>query len=159
MEFERIRPAEVSEAEVLTRLSVEAARTHVGAGADLGSFLAVEPSGIEAGLTFVAESAEGAIVGVMAMRRTGLHGLILLDRLFVAPARHRTGIGRRLFEKAAQTAAAMGAGTIIIYAHPGAVGFYGRIGAISIGATALPIMPGLVLEVMAYAVRRGETPR
>lgn len=154
MHLERIRRARTDDAEALTRLSVAATRTHGYDAAGMISFLAVKAADIDAGLTFVAERGEDTLVGVVGLHATNLPGLVILDRLFVDPAAQRGGIGRRLLATAARTAAAMNASTILVYAHPGAVAFYTRLGAIPVGATPLPQWPGLMLEMMAYRLDR-----
>jgi ribosomal protein S18 acetylase RimI-like enzyme len=59
----------------------------------------------------------------------GLH----LDHLWIIPAAMGRGIGRALFEHAAEQARALGLATIKIEADPNAEGFYQRMGARRVG--------------------------
>jgi predicted N-acetyltransferase YhbS len=57
---------------------------------------------IAAGLVFVAEDEQGVPRGYVALRPTGMGGLILLEGIFVDPACSRSGVGTRLFATAGQ---------------------------------------------------------
>lgn len=75
-----------------------------------------------------------------------------LEKLFVAPERIGTGIGRRLFAWARRKASAAGARGMIIDADPGAVGFYKRMGARKIGqapsgSIAGRTLPRLIVDI------------
>ena len=87
---------------------------------------------------------ESAIAGFYALLPQG--PLCILDDLWVAPDRIRTGVGRRLFGHALQRAGELGADQMEGEAEPNAAGFYLRMGAhhlrttISRSGRTLPVM-------------------
>lgn len=155
MKVEGIRPAHIDEANRLTIICKEASAPY---GYDEDTIRRFEPALtvnlalIASGLTFVAEGGQSEPVGVMAVRPVGLGGLILLDRIFVAPSWQRQGIGRKLFAAAVKKSAAMGGSAILIYAHPQAAGFYERVGCIKIGETPFYLSQDLIMPMMVYSV-------
>ena len=70
---------------------------------------------------------EGAPVGVAQISLQG--GWAELEKLFVAPAHIGCGVGRALFEWAAQAARGSGATSMNIESDPAAAPFYRRMGA------------------------------
>ena len=77
---------------------------------------------IRAAMVYVAEEADGAIVGVLRGRRDRLQSL------FVRGDRHRQGIGRRLVERFEAECLALGGGAIRLFSTLEAVPFYQRLG-------------------------------
>lgn len=97
----------------------------------------------------VAEDGDGP-VGVAQLAVAG--GEAGLEKLFIEPARMRTGAGRALFDWAVRTAKANGAKRLIIEADPGAAAFYRRMGAredgtAPSGSIAGRSLPRLVLDL------------
>ena len=75
-----------------------------------------------------------------------------LDKLYVAPAHVRRGVGTRLWAAALRHAAARGAHTLTWEADPHAVPFYARRGAVEIGRAPSGSIPGRTLPVMRVSV-------
>jgi len=150
----RIRTARLDEADALTAIGVRATR-HDGYDEAmmrrLMPMLAVDSALLAAGLMFAAED-DGALRGVMALRHTGLGGLTLLDRLFVAPEATGRGIGRQLFGAAVAHTKAIGSTALLVYANPNAAGFYARMGAIRIGETPYLLAPEIVTPIFVMPV-------
>jgi len=100
--------------------------------------LAAQPDAIElpgeqisAGLVRVAEQS-GLVVGfAVVLERCA--DACELDGLFVEPDWMGTGIGRRLVEDAKRITRERGATRIGVVANPQAVGFYERVGFVSVG--------------------------
>ena len=65
----------------------------------------------------------------------------MLEHVWVEPALHRRGVGRRLVMRALETARARGARVVELLADPYATGFYERLGARLAGQVHAP-MPG-----------------
>jgi GNAT superfamily N-acetyltransferase len=105
---------------------------------------------IAAGLVFVAE--DDIVIGVVAFRPLGPAGLFLLEGIFVDPALIRRGVGRRLFETAADHARKLAGCSILIYANPTSMGFYVRLAAIRIGTAPFVFSPDLLLPVFAFPI-------
>lgn len=83
---------------------------------------------------------DGAVVGLAQISVEGTTAE--LEKLFLEPDLLKGGVGRRLFEWAAQTARARGARLIEIAADPGAADFYRRMGAVDDGEIASESIPG-----------------
>lgn len=94
----------------------------------------------------VAEDDDG-IAGVVQISVDGTEAE--LEKLFVDPARLRTGAGRVLFDWAAKTARGLGAERLIIDADPDAAPFYRRMGARDVGTAPSGSIPGRVLPRLA----------
>ncbi|HEX8076481.1 MAG TPA: GNAT family N-acetyltransferase [Chthoniobacterales bacterium] len=94
--------------------------------------LTMRPEFIAANVGFCAIDA-GRIVGfyILTIEADGLH----LDHLWILPAVIGRGIGRALFEHAAEQAANLGFDLIKIEADPNAEGFYKRLGAVRVGTS------------------------
>jgi ribosomal protein S18 acetylase RimI-like enzyme len=136
-----IRPAVESEAAVLSEL-VMLAKSHWGYSTEAlerwRPELAVSPTNVREGLTFVAVvSAE--IVGFYSLRPS--RAAWELDNLWVLPKFMHQGIGRALLTHALATAARGGASEITVDADPNAESFYLECGAIRRGDVLAPI-PG-----------------
>ncbi|NDL62840.1 GNAT family N-acetyltransferase [Acerihabitans arboris] len=88
--------------------------------------LTFRPADMENSLICVA-AADNALLGAAQLL---LHDEIaFLERLFVAPANAKTGIGKTLFGWSINTAHRAGAERLLIDCHPLAAGFYQRMGA------------------------------
>jgi predicted N-acetyltransferase YhbS len=107
---------------------------------------------IAAGLVFVAEDELGVPLGYVALRPTGMGGLVLLEGIFVDPACSRSGVGTRLFGAAVECARKMASNVILIYSSPNSVGFYARLGAIRIGVTPFVFSPDVQLSMFAFSI-------
>jgi predicted N-acetyltransferase YhbS len=107
---------------------------------------------IAAGLVFVAEDEQGVPLGYVALRPTGMGGLILLEGIFVDPACARSGVGTRLFATAVEHSRKMAGNVILVYSSPYSVGFYVRLGAIRIGMTPFVFSPDVQLPMLAFSI-------
>jgi GNAT superfamily N-acetyltransferase len=152
--FVRIRPAAPSEAEVLSGLALEGKR-HWGYPESWleawRGLLTITPDYVAAQAVACAEDEAGRVVGFYALERED--GRCRLEHLWLARSLIGTGLGRRLFEHAAQAARALGSPALLIEADPNAEGFYLRMGARRTGE----IMSGLtgeerVLPLLRYAL-------
>src|SRR5579859_2081735 len=101
--------------------------------------LAITPESIRMSHVQVAEI-DGALAAVAQLTVTGEEAE--LDKLFVDPARLRSGAGRALFRWAVSTARGSGAQALLIASDPGAAAFYRRVGAIDDGVVPSGSVPG-----------------
>ena len=131
-----IRPAVPQEADALTALAL-AGKRHWGYPEswleDWREALSISSAYIEAQLVSSAEDEAGRVVGFYALERAGER--LRLEHLWLAPSLIGTGLGRRLFEHAVESARALGATELFIEADPNAEGFYLHMGAKRIGET------------------------
>ena len=96
--------------------------------------LVVEAADIESGALRAWMAFDGdELVGYYAFR--GTPPVLLLDSMFVAPSRLRTGVGRALWDHALETARELGATSFTLDADPNAAGFYRAAGARETGST------------------------
>lgn len=150
-----IRPARVDDAAGLTQIAVRATKHD---GYDDGAIsrfmpgLKINLALVAAGLVFVAEDKLGVPRGYVALRPTGMGGLILLEGIFVDPACSRRGVGTRLFVSAVEHSRKMAGNVILIYSSPHSVGFYARLGAIRIGMTPFVFSPDVQLSMFAFSI-------
>jgi GNAT superfamily N-acetyltransferase len=124
-----IRPATVSERDVLEELQLRASLNNPGDRAALlanPDAIALPCEQISAGRVFVAER-DGAIVGFAAVLPRP-DGGIELDGLFVEPSRWRSGIGRALVDRCAVYALDQGAAALHVVGNPHAAAFYAANG-------------------------------
>lgn len=98
---------------------------------------------IASGCVEVAERA-GRVVGFLVVLPRE-DGQAELDGLFVEPGTWRGGVGRRMVERAAQMARALGAREIYVIANPRAEGFYARCGFELFGRTQTRFAPAPVM--------------
>jgi GNAT superfamily N-acetyltransferase len=103
------------------------------------SEITLTPANLRSPSVHVAEL-DGRVIGVVEVRSTGR--VAELAKLFVEPAKLRTGVGRTLFEWAKTAAIALGANVLTIDADPGAADFYRRMGAIDDGIVPSGSIPG-----------------
>jgi predicted N-acetyltransferase YhbS len=151
----RVRPARVDDAAALMQIAVRATK-HDGYDDDAMSRflpgLKVSLALIAAGLVFVAEDEQGVPLGYVALRPTGMGGLILLEGIFVDPACSRGGVGTRLFATAVEHSRRMAGNVILVYSSPNSVGFYARLGGIKIGMTPFVFSPDVQLSMFAFSI-------
>jgi GNAT superfamily N-acetyltransferase len=151
----RVRPARIDDAAALVQIAVQATK-HDGYDDDaIARFmpgLKINLALIAAGLVFVAEDEWGVPRGYVALRPTGMGGLILLEGIFVDPACSRRGVGTRLFATAVEHSRKMAGNVILIYSSPHSVEFYGRLGAFKIGVTPFVFSPDVQLTMFAFAI-------
>ena len=100
---------------------------------------------------YVAVDDDGVILGFYALAGAGPR--LTLDHLWVLPQCFGGGVGRRLFEHAAQHARELGARTVEIESDPNAEGFYQKMGAETVGEVTYELegMPRC-LPLMVYLV-------
>jgi predicted N-acetyltransferase YhbS len=155
MTCSRVRAARVDDAAGLAEIAVRATQ-HDGYDDDaIARFmpgLKVNLALIAAGLVFVAEDEHGVPLGYVALRPTGMGGLILLEGIFVDPACARCGVGTRLFATAVEHSRKMAGNVILVYSNPNSVGFYTRLGAIRIGMTPFGLSPDVQLPMLAFSI-------
>jgi predicted N-acetyltransferase YhbS len=151
----RVRSARLDDADGLLQIAVRATK-HDGYDDDaISRFmpgLKINLALIAAGLVFVAEDEQGVPRGYVALRPTGMGGLILLEGIFVDPACSRSGVGTRLFATAVELSRKMAGDVILIYSSPHSVDFYARLGAIRIGMTPFVFSPDVRLSMFAFSV-------
>ena len=148
-----VRPARPEEQGDLSRLAVRATR-HIGyddvfIDRAIASLVIPFPM-ITSGNVLVAELSEGTVCGVIAV--FAAPGLAHLHGIFVDPPHWRKGVGRRLFDAAAEHLRDKNSGAILINAEPSAVPFYERMGAVRIGESPFYPSPDLVLPILLYLI-------
>jgi predicted N-acetyltransferase YhbS len=150
-----IRPARVDDVPELTQIALRATRNDGYDEDAISRFkpgLTINLALIAAGLVLAAEDEQGVPRGYVALRPTGMGGLILLEGIFVDPACARSGVGTRLFAAAVELSRKMAGSVILIYANPRAVDFYARLGAIRIGMTPFVFSPDVQLSMFAFTI-------
>ena len=134
-----IRQASTDEAELLTKIALDAKRywgypehwiQHWEAD------LTISPEFVRANHVYVAE-ADGEVRGFYALCVTGAKAE--LEHMWVTPACIGTGVGKELFLDAMERAAALDVRDVELTSDPNAAGFYERMGARQIGETDSPI--------------------
>jgi predicted N-acetyltransferase YhbS len=151
----RVRPARVDDAAALTQIAMNATKQDGYDDDAISRFtpgLQVNLALIAAGLVLVAEDEQGVPRGYVAIRPTGMGGLVLLEGIFVDPACSRSGVGTRLFAAAVEQSRKMAGSVILIYSSPHSVGFYTRLGAARIGVTPFVFSPEVQLSMFAFTI-------
>jgi N-acetylglutamate synthase-like GNAT family acetyltransferase len=152
-----VRDAKPEEQRELTRLVVSATM-HAGhdeAFIDRAiSGLAITLPMINGKSVQVAQDDSGKVIGVVAVTRSTLQGVALLNHLFVDPLHWRRGVGRILFETAIARAKELKTGAIFIYAEPSAEGFYEQMGTTRIGEAPFVLSPEVVFPHLLYVIPR-----
>lgn len=105
--------------------------------------LTVTEATMRLGETWVAEDADGRIAGFFDLRAES--GIAEVYDLFVSPDRIGSGLGRLLWDRLEERAAAMNVETIGIDADPHAVDFYRHMGAKVVGEIPSGSIPGRML--------------
>jgi len=130
----RIRDARPDECEALSALCLRS-KAHWGYDAaflaEVAPYLVVTPDHAEAGQSFVALDHEDRVLGV-AQIQPGFAPAGSLDLLFIEPDAIGTGVGRVLFQEAAQRLREAGERVMTILSDPDARGFYEKLGAVFI---------------------------
>jgi predicted N-acetyltransferase YhbS len=155
MACSRIRTARVDDAAGLTQIAVRATKHDGYDDAAIARFmpgLKVNLALIAAGLVFVAEDEQGVPLGYVALRPTGMGGLVLLEGIFVDPVCARGGVGTRLFATAVEHARKMAGNVILVYSSPNSAGFYARLGAVRIGMSPFVFSPDVQLSMFAFSI-------
>ena len=126
----RLRPARPGEAEALSRLCLKS-KAYWGYDAAfmaaVSPYLKVTDAAIAAGHVTVAEAGDGALLGVCQIDPDGKGGT--LDLLFIAPEAIGSGLGRTLFDRAADQLRALGHTVMTILSDPYAEPAYLHMGA------------------------------
>lgn len=150
MTCSRVRPARVDDAAGLTQTAVRATKHD---GYDDGAISRFMP-GLTINLALIAAGLvlQGVPRGYVALRPTGMGGLILLEGIFVDPACSRSGVGTRLFATAVEHSRKMAGNVILIYSSPHSVDFYARLGATRIGMTPFVFSPDVQLSMFAFTI-------
>jgi N-acetylglutamate synthase-like GNAT family acetyltransferase len=145
-----IRAARLQEAPALSELCV---RSKAVWGYDetfmalARAALEVRPERIDAGDVWVATAADGSIAGIVALGPSDQPHTLDLEKLFVAPQRITSGVGRMLLAYAMAEARRRGARRLTILSDPYAAAFYERNGAIRIGVAPSDAIPGRMLPL------------
>jgi GNAT superfamily N-acetyltransferase len=136
----RLRPADASDASELTAIAC-AAKRHWGYPEPwLEAWvpaLTITPEYVAAHTVIVAEQGCEA-VGFAGLSDAGTHWE--LDHLWVLPAFHGRGLGRRLFETMLEEVRVRRPGVVRIEADPFAASFYERCGARQVGTVPAPVL-------------------
>jgi predicted N-acetyltransferase YhbS len=113
--------------------------------------LTITPAFIATRRVFVAEDESGRLLGVSSVaalpEQERCHDLV---HLFVEPGVIQSGVGRRLFEAAANKARDDGARRLVILADPHAAEFYRRLGARDAGEAPSDSIPGRMLPLLHF---------
>jgi GNAT superfamily N-acetyltransferase len=134
-----IRPATIDEANVLTKIALDA-KAYWGYPESWikhwEADLTISPDFVRDNHVYVAE-ADGEIRGFYALCVSGEKAE--LEHMWVTPAWIGTGIGKELFLDAMERAAALDVRDVEITSDPNAAGFYKRMGATQIGESDSPV--------------------
>jgi predicted GNAT family N-acyltransferase len=95
--------------------------------------LALELDELDAAATHFVAIRDGEIVGTARLLQD--HGIAKIGRVAVSAASRRTGIGRRLMERAEAVAAERGFDAIILHAQVAVASFYRQLGYVEEGDT------------------------
>lgn len=139
-----IRPADPSEADVLTELALRS-KAHWGYPIEwLDRWrpeLTVTQTELVEHAAFVSEC-DGRIAGFYLLRPATRPNTAELDFLFVEPAVFGSGIGESLFRHAIGTARTLGYKSMTWGSDPNADGFYVKMGARKVGERVSSTVPG-----------------
>jgi N-acetylglutamate synthase-like GNAT family acetyltransferase len=116
--------------------------------------LEVRPEHIKAGDVWVATAADGSIAGMVALGPSDQPRTLDLEKLFVAPQRIGSGVGRMLLAYAIAETRRRGAWRLTILSDPYAAAFYERNGAIRIGVAPSDAVPGRMLPLFEISLDR-----
>jgi ribosomal protein S18 acetylase RimI-like enzyme len=149
-----IRPAQLSEAALLTELALRA-KAYWGYNAEFmeaaRADLAVTTTQLATQSTFVLER-NGDIAGFYKLREV-TSSLVELTDLFVDADTIGQGWGRRLWDHAVATARSRGYFQMTFESDPNAEGFYLHMGAQRIGEVESSVKPGRYLPRMLYPLQ------
>ncbi|MGE0210587.1 MAG: GNAT family N-acetyltransferase [Parvibaculaceae bacterium] len=148
-----IRPAEAADAAALTRLAL---RSKASNGYDEAFMRACEAEltytalTIAGGDTWVAEDADGRLLGFFDLRPQGDGAEVFA--MFVEPGAKRSGLGRALWAKLEDCARRRGIARIGLDSDPNAVAFYSAMGMRITGSSPSGSIPGRFLPRMEKAI-------
>lgn len=145
----RLRPARADELPAVTELCLRSKAVWGYDAAFIAACrteLTVTPDDLRGSCCMVAEQ-DGEAVGFAQVSVAG--DTAVLDKLFIEPACLRSGIGRRLWVWAVETAGRLGARRLLIDADPDAADFYRRMGARPAGTVPSGSIPGRRLPRLA----------
>jgi len=151
----QVRPARVDDAAELTQIAVRATKNDGYDDIAIARFmpaLKINLALIAAGLVFVADGEDGVLRGHVAIRPTGIGGLVLLEGIFVDPTYARKGVGTGLFATAVELSRKLAGNVILITSSPSSIGFYARLGANKIGMTPFVFSPEVKLSMFAFEI-------
>lgn len=154
MDTVRLRPARADEAALLGELALRA-KGHWGYTAAFLEACRSELTFTTADLTarrFTVADAAGEVLGFSSLDGEPPDGE--LGNLWVEPGAIGTGLGRRLFEHAAETARGLGFRRLRIEAEPRAEGFYLAMGATRVGEVPSGSIPGRSLPLLSFELIR-----
>lgn len=121
--------------------------------------IAIAPEHLTGAITNVLE-VDGRIGGVYVLR--GEPPEMELSRMMLEPGLIGTGLGRRMWEHAVETARSLGVRVLTIDRDPNAEPFYRRMGAVTVGEHdwTPPMMPGWRIKMMRFTLpdKFGEHP-
>ncbi|HEY0000707.1 MAG TPA: GNAT family N-acetyltransferase [Actinoplanes sp.] len=146
-----LRPARADEAGALSSLAL---RSKAQWGYDMPFLdacrpaLTFDPGELGARRAVLAEDDSGQVLGFYTLE--GTPPVAELANLWIEPAHMRRGVGRRLWEHAMTTAAALGCTAVTIDADPYAEGFYLAMRAERIGAVPSTAVAGRLLPQLRY---------
>jgi GNAT superfamily N-acetyltransferase len=147
-----LRAARPEEAEALSELALRS-KAYWGYSARFLDAARVQltftPSSVADTHVIVAE-ADGRVVGFYAVEGAPPDGE--LSHLWIDPPSIGTGVGRRLWEHAVDTARAAGFTSLQLDADPNAEGFYLAMGAERIGESPSAVEPGRMLPELRIAL-------
>jgi len=152
-----IRPARSSEGAALTALST---RSKAYWGYDTAFMeqaaphLAIPPDLLALGRVCVATDSDDRPLGVMALGLPDATGFADLTLLFIDPPAIGQGHGAALLRHALSTARAEGARRLQVLSDPHATGLYLRHGARQIGTAPSDAIPGRLLPLLDWPLRR-----
>jgi GNAT superfamily N-acetyltransferase len=141
-----LRPARADEAGPLTELAL-ASKGHWGYDAEFLAACRDELTVTPEHGAVVAER-DGRVAGFYVL--TGEPPELDLAMMFVDPGQIGSGVGRALWEHAAEAAARAGAERVTIDAEPHAEAFYLAMGAERVGEVASGSIPGRVLPRLLF---------
>jgi len=119
--------------------------------------LGVERETIAAGRVRVAVGLDGRPLAFAIVTRAP-DGIRVLEDLFVEPGQMRRGIGRSLVRDAAERAAAEGAHTMTVVAHPRNFAFYESVGFVAAGPAATRFGPATLMSCELAGLRTRPVP-
>ena len=148
-----IRPAREAEAAELTALCLRS-KAHWGYDAEFMALsraaLTITPAFIADGRVLVAEREGGRLLGIASVAPLEQDRSYDLVHLFIEPGVIGNGVGRRLFEAAANKARQDGARRLVIQSDPNAAAFYRRLGAKDAGEAPSESVPGRMLPMLHF---------
>ncbi|MDP9139001.1 MAG: GNAT family N-acetyltransferase [Pseudomonadota bacterium] len=145
-----VRQAENAEATLLTSLALRSKASHGYDAAFMEKCrneLFIGSHSLSERDIWVAQDTAGTIVGFFGLWPP-VGGVAEVDPVFVEPARTGQGVGQALWRKLEDRARFAGADKIGLDADPNAVGFYERMGCVTIGESPSASIPGRFLPRM-----------